>query len=1028
MKSSQANNYGFEQIHEEFIAERDTLAQLLHHTPSGARLLSMQNHDENKVFGISFRTPPSDSTGVAHILEHCVLGGSKKYPLKEPFVELVKGSLKTFLNAMTYPDKTVYPVASPNTKDFYNLVDVYLDAVLNPLITPFHLQQEGWHYELDKLGEPMRYKGVVFNEMKGAYSSPDGVFARQSSRSLFPDTIYGVDSGGDPTEIPNLSYDQFKRFHETFYHPSNAYIYFYGDDDPLKRLEMLAAYLDEFPAKEVSSSVEIQPRWQAPRTMRYFYSVDAKEGQEENGLSTDGINGLDTKRGSGEEHESDSVGTSASSLSMMQGDNRDKAMVRMNWLLPEGEEPELVMSLIILSSALLGTPASPLRKRLTDSGLGENVIGGGVGLGGREMTFAVGLKGVEVEDIQKAEATIWETLLEIAEEGIEPDVVTAAVNTFEFHLRENNTYSTPRGLSMMLNALNSWLYDRDPLVFLRYEAPLAKAKARLQDDPLYLQTLLQNFIIDNTHRTTTTIEPQPGLDAQKEAEEAERLADIQATMSDETLQHIIDETKQLRQLQQAQDSPELLAKLPRLGLADLDPEEKALPIEEMRRNGASVLFHDLFTSGIVYLDLAFDMRGVPQELLPYFSIFGRLLTEMGTHNQDYVQLLNRIGAHTGGIYAYDMIRPLSPSSTNGKADYGAWFIVRGKSTLDESGELFNILREILLELKLDDRTRLSQIVLKAKAQAESSLIPGGHGVVGTRLHSQLHQTGWISEQIDGVTNLFFLRNLASRIENDWSSVHQELEQIRKTLINREALVCNVTLDEDGWNRLSPRLDEFIGEIPGTTFQRVHWQAELRQRNEGLLIPAQVNYVGKGANLYGLGYEMHGSILPITNYLRTSWLWSNIRVQGGAYGAFCRFNRSSGNFTFLSYRDPNLLNTLNVYDGTADFLRGELLGEDELVRSIIGAISSWDGYQLPDAKGYSSMVYHLTGLTLEQRQKTRTEILSTTMTDFSNFTHVLDEVEKKGQVVVLGSSSAMNEANSVRSSESQSDWLELLKVM
>lgn len=998
-----ANNFGFQLLREEFIEERNTLARLLVHTGSGARLLSMQNQDENKVFGITFRTPPDDSTGVAHILEHCVLGGSKKYPLKEPFVELVKGSLKTFLNAMTYPDKTVYPVASTNEKDFYNLVDVYLDAVLNPLITPYHLQQEGWHYELEALGEPIRYKGVVFNEMKGAYSSPDGLFARHSGRSLFPDTAYGVDSGGDPIEIPNLTYAQFKQFHEDYYHPSNAFIYFYGDDDPQKRLALLASYLDNFSAKKVDSSVGLQPRWDAPRSFRYFYSIDPEDqnGQvdEANGSQAGG-------RGQADARVAPESGAA------------DKSMVRLNWLLPEGDDPELVMSLIILSSALLGTPAAPLRKRLTDSGLGENVIGGGLSLGVREMTFAVGLKGVAPQNLEKAKEAIWEALLEITEDGIDPDVVTAAVNTFEFRLRENNTHSIPRGLSLMLSALNSWLYDRDPLLFIRYEAPLAAVKARLQSEPALLQTLMREHLIHNPHRSTTVIEPQPGLDAQREAEEAARLAAIQASMSEEELQGIVENTQKLRKLQQAQDPPELLAQLPRLGLEDLDPEEKSLPLEKQLLSGTPVLFHDLFTSGVVYLDLAFDMRSLSQKLLPYFSIFGRMLTEMGTEKQSYVQLLNRIGAHTGGIYAFDLVAPVT-----GRREPGMWFIIRAKANADRCEELLQILQDILLELKLDDRERLRQIVLKTKAQAESALIPGGHGVVANRLKSQLHPADWISEQIDGVSNLFFLRQLAERIDTDWAAVLDDLNQIKETLVNRQPMLCNVTAGEAERRSVFPRLPGFIESLPSTAVTPTDWQLGQPRRHEGLTMPAQVNYVGKGANLYDLGYEMHGSIFPLTNYLRTSWLWSNVRVQGGAYGAFCHFARRTGTFTYLSYRDPNLLSTLDVYDRSAQFLRSGELGEDELVRSIIGAISSWDGYQLPDAKGYRSMVYYLTEQTLEERQKIRDEILATRQADFIDFADVLDEVGQKGLVVVLGSSGAIAHADKASALD-----MEIVKVM
>ncbi|NJN84599.1 MAG: peptidase M16, partial [Caldilineaceae bacterium] len=471
--------HGFEEVRKETIAEINTTARLYRHVATGAELLSLENDDENKVFGISFRTPPADSTGIAHILEHAVLGGSRKYPLKEPFVQLLKGSLKTFLNAMTYPDRTIYPVASQNTQDLYNLVDVYLDAVFHPLITRHHLDQEGWHYELDDMDAPLVYKGVVFNEMKGAYSSPDSLLYRHSQRSLFPDNAYGLDSGGDPTAIPDLTYEQFKEFHETFYHPSNALIFFSGDDDPTERLRILDGYLRDFDRREVDARVAPQRPFDEPRRITRSYGVDA-----------------------------DSELTK-------------KSYVQLNWLLPENIDQTLTMSLSVLSHALVSTPASPLRKALLDSELGEDLTGGGLSASLQQMTFGVGLKGINSEDAGRVEDLILETLTQLAEEGIDAEMVAASLNTLEFSLRENNTGSYPRGLGLMLRSLQTWLYGHDPLIPLAYEAPLAAVKAKLAEDSDYLQSLIRTHLLDNQHRTTLLLEPDPGLNRQlDEAEKA----------------------------------------------------------------------------------------------------------------------------------------------------------------------------------------------------------------------------------------------------------------------------------------------------------------------------------------------------------------------------------------------------------------------------------------------------------------------------------------------------------------------------
>lgn len=975
------NSHGFELIREEEIAELNTRARLFRHLKTGAELLSLENDDENKSFGISFRTPPADSTGLPHIMEHAVLGGSRKYQVKEPFVELVKGSLNTFINAVTFPDFTTYPVASQNLQDFYNLIEVYLDAVFYPLITQHHLEQEGWHYELENPDDPLIYKGVVFNEMKGAYSSPDNLLYRYSRQSLFPENIYGLDAGGDPKEIPNLTYEQFRRFHQTFYHPSNARIFFYGDDDPEERLRLLDSYLREFEMQAVDSAVPLHPPFAEPQRFTFPYSVDP---------------GDDTTR---------------------------KHMIQLNWVLPENNNPELTMALSVLSYALVSTPASPLRKALIDSGLGEDLTGGGLSTHGRQMTFAVGLKGVAAADVDRVETLILETLETLATDGLEDEMVEAAVNTIEFSLRENNTGSFPRGLSLMFRALSTWLYDRDPLAMLFYEAPLTAVKERLQGGKDYLSRLIRHHLLQNPHRVTVILRPDPDLRQQEEAAELERLAQIRAGMSEADIQAIIQNSRELKRRQETPDPPEALAALPMLTLADLDRENKLIPLEVSQAHEATILYHDLFTNGIVYLDVGFNMRALPPALLPYVSLFGRALLEMGTETEDFVKLSQRIGRKTGGIHHATLVSAADGNGIPSSSETAAWFFLRGKATMDNTQEMLDILRDILLTVKLDNQERFRQIVLKAKAGKEAGLIPGGHSVVNTRLRSYFHPAEWASEQMGGLDYLFFLRRLADAIENDWPSVLSHLEEIRRLVINRQGMVCNVTLDTANWAQFEPQLNHFLTTLPTGPVEASPWSAPVTRTPEGLVIPAQVNYVGKGANLYELGYEMDGSIFVITNYLRTTWLWEKVRVQGGAYGGFCSFDRRSGVFSYLSYRDPNLLQTLENYDRTADFLRQVDISQDELAKNIIGTIGSIDAYQLPDAKGYTSMVRYLLGESDESRQQLRDEVLSTTTDDFRAFADILARIKESGLVVVMGSPEAITAAN-----EAGGGWLNITKVM
>lgn len=966
--------HGFELLKEQEIPELNTRALHYRHVKTGAELLSLQNDDENKVFDITFRTPPEDSTGLPHIMEHSVLGGSRKYPVKEPFVELLKGSMKTFVNAFTAADRTSYPVASTNLQDFYNLVDVYLDAVFHPLITPHHLAQEGWHYELEDLAAPLTYKGVVFNEMKGAYSSPDNLLFRVSKEALYPDTPYGYDSGGDPTVMTNLTYAQFKAFHETYYHPANARIVFYGDDDPEKRLMILNEWLNEFSAREVNADIPLQPFFHEPRRLNVPYSVDKGE------------------------------------------DTEKKGYVQVNWLLPEITDLSLRMGLSILSYALVSTPASPLRKALIDSGLGEQLTGGGLSNYMRQMNFAVGLKGIDPNQAEAVENVIWETLQKVAAEGLEPEMVEAAVNTIEFNLRENNTGSFPRGLALAMRSMSDWVYGRDPIAPLAFAKPFNAAKAKLAENPTWPQELIRQYLLETNHRVTVTLQPDPELAARLEQAEKEKLAAIRAQMSQEELATAVTYTNELRRRQEAPDDPALLAQIPRLTLADLDKENKPIPITTAIAGNAEVLHHDLFTNGIVYLDLGFNLHGLPQELLPYVGLFGRALTEIGTEREDFVKLSQRIGRKTGGLYATRFT-----SARQGSATSIAYLFLRGKATLVQAPDMLDILRDVLLTVKLDNPERFRQMVLQAKAGKESGLVPSGHSVADTRLRSHFDEAGWISEQMGGVSNLFTLRQLAEEIAQDWPAVLGRLETIRRLLINRSGALANVTLDSENWASFAPQLRQFLQDLPAVPLNSATWQMPETAVHEGLTLPAQVNYVAKGANLYELGYKLDGSISVIANIMRLTYLWEKLRVQGGAYGAMTSFDKRSGVFSFLSYRDPNLLGTLQNYDGTAQFLRDLDLSDDELTKGIIGAISSMDAYQLPDAKGYTSMVRHLLGESDEERQQYREQVLSTTQADFKAFAEVLDQVKVQGQVVVLGSPDALTAVN-------DDNWLKITKVM
>ncbi len=956
----------FSLVKEQSIPELNSLAKLYIHKRSGARLLSIINDDENKVFSINFRTTPRDSTGAPHILEHSVLNGSDKYPVKEPFVELLKGSLATFVNAFTFPDKTCYPVASQNVQDFYNLIDVYMDAVLHPLISEQTLMQEGWHYEINDPAEPLTYKGVVFNEMKGAYSSPDGVLEKHVTESLFPKHLYGVDSGGDPRYIPDLTHENFKGFWETYYHPSNSFIYFYGNDDPEKRLTLMEGYLKPYKKKKVKSVVRDVKPFKRPKKVDFPYDA---------------------------------------------GDDKDiekKHFLVVNWKLPDTSDAVLNYSLRILGHILIGTPASPLRKALLDSGLGEDLAGIGMETELRYLIFSTGLKGTRKRHARKIEELILDTLESLVRDGIDPDTVAASMNTLEFRLRENNTGSYPVGIALMRRVLTTWIHDEDPFKLLAFESPLHEIRSRLAADPRYFEKLIQSHLLENVHRTVLRLTPDPELGRRFDEDEKARLAKIRESLSESQIADLVENTKKLKLRQETPDSSEALETLPVLKLQDLEKNSKSIPIEVLELQETKVLYHDLFTNGIVYLDLGFDLHALPKELLPFTEIFARGLLETGTDKEDYVKLSQRIGKSTGGIHSTAVT-----TSTFDSRESVTKLFLRGKATAARAPELLNILKDVLLSADFDNKERLKQIVLEEKAGLESGLVPGGHIFVNQRLRAQFGESGWAKDQMSGIGYLFALRELATDIDKKWKSVLKKLEAIRAALINRNALLCNVTVDSANWNMFKPQLESFLSALPVKAFKPVSFNVQPEPRKEGLAVPAQVNYVGKGANLYDLGYEYDGSAEVIVGYLALAYLHDKVRVQGGAYGAFSVFDNASGVFTYLSYRDPNVATTLDSYDKAAAFLKGldaSRLSDNELTKAIIAAIGDLDAYQLPDAKGYTSMIRYLTHRTEELRQRIRDQVLSTNGEDFIAFGEVLEKVARSNAVTVLGSQSGIESAN------------------
>ncbi|KAL7118941.1 hypothetical protein ACP275_02G032500 [Erythranthe tilingii] len=693
-------------------------------------------------------------------------------------------------------------------------------------------------------------------------------------------------------------------------------------------------------------------------------------------------------------------------------DLKKKHMVCLNWLLSETPlDLETELALGFLDHLMMGTPASPLRKILLESGLGEAIVGGGIEDELLQPQFSVGLKGVSDDDIQKVEELIMTTLKKMAEEGFNSDAVEASMNTIEFSLRENNTGSFPRGLALMLRSMGKWIYDMDPFEPLKYQGPLKELKARIAEEgsKAVFAPLIEKFILNNQHRVTIEMQPDSEMASRDEATEKEILEKLKASMTVEDLAELARATHELKLKQETPDPPEALKCVPSLSLQDIPKNPIHIPTEVGEINGTKMLQHDLFTNDVLYAEVVFKMSSLKQELLPLVPLFCQSLLEMGTKDLDFVQLNQLIGRKTGGISVYPFT-----SSVRGKEDPCSHIIARGKSMSGRAEDLFNLFNRVLQDVQLTDQKRFKQFVSQSKARMENRLRGSGHGIAAARMDAKLNVAGWISEQMGGISYLEFLQDLEKKVDDDWLGISSSLEEIRNTLISKNDCIINLTADGKNLKNTEKYVSKFLDMLPNTSsVASTSWNARLPLTNEAIVIPTQVNYVGKAANLFETGYQLKGSAYVISKYLNNSWLWDRVRVSGGAYGGFCDFDTHSGVFSFLSYRDPNLLKTLDVYDGTSNFLRELEMDNDALTKAIIGTIGDVDSYQLPDAKGYSSLSRYLLGVTEEDRQIRREEILSTRLEDFKEFADVVEAVKDKGVVVAVASPDDVEAANEAR---------------
>lgn len=987
----------FDVVRVEDLKEYNVAVTMYRHKKTGAEVLSAVTDDDNKVFGIAFRTPPNDNTGVPHILEHSVLCGSKKYPVKEPFVHLLQSSLQTFLNAFTYPDRTVYPVASQNLKDFHNLVNVYLDAVFEPraVVDPMVLDQEGWHYEIDKPDSALSFKGVVYNEMKGVFGSPMSRVSRTSKSSLFPNTTYRFDSGGEPSQIPQLSFEKFQAFYKQHYHPSNSRVFFYGDDPVAERLSLLDGYLSGYSAIKVEQTrIETQPKWTKPRRVEEPFPATADK-------------------------------------------SGDKHIVSVNWMLNEKEmtpTEELAMSLV--SHLLMGNSQATLHKVLTESSLGESVTGGGMSTDLKQATFDAGLKGVAKEDVSKVEQLVDDTLRKTAKEGFPKDAVDASLNTIEFNLREFNTGSTPRGLSFMLAAVSPWIYDRDPLQGLRFEKPLGEMKKELaKKDQRYLEGLMEAYLINNNHKLIIEGVPDSGLAAQEDKAEASKLNATKAKMTPAELKEAVAFTAKLKKAQETPDSPENIAKLPALSLADVDRKAKDLDVKVGEKHGVTYLTHNVPSNGIAYVDVAIDLSSLPVDEISLVPLLSRMLLEVGTSKMDETAFSRHMHAHTGGV-SVSTLNSLKHTADGkvGSPNEGIYrLVIRGKSTAEKSPVMFDIMLAALTDAKLDNKKRAIEMLKATKSGYENAFRSSGNAYAQRRIYARRSIAGYIDEVTGGISYFDTVKSLLVTAQKDWPSLLQRLEKVRMYLLDKDATIINLSGDPETLKKVDGAVDAFVQKLPKAnkakdaipTIGKTGESLRLKSENEGFVVPTQVNFVATGGQLFSEGDSVSGASEVVVRSLSHGYLWDTVRVMGGAYGGSCSLSLVSGTFACSSYRDPNLAQTLTAFEKIADHLESNPPAAKDMEPLIIGAIGDLDQPLSPDRKGYVSMVRYLTGESLEARQRRRDEIFSTSPSDFAAFAKRLRASVNDWRVSVFGSEAAFSKANAILPKESQIDLKQIL---
>ncbi|HJE20325.1 MAG TPA: insulinase family protein [Aliicoccus persicus] len=952
----------FKKIESHDLPDIQSVGHLYEHEETGAKVLHLENDDTNKAFTIGFKTPPYSDNGITHILEHSVLNGSKKYPSKEPFVELIKGSLNTFVNAMTFPDKTIYPVASTNKKDFKHLMGVYLDAVFQPLFieNPQILAQEGWHYHLENPDDELIYKGVVYNEMKGAFGSPERLVSHQIKSNLYPNSAYRHESGGDPAAIPTLTQQEFIDFHKTYYHPSNSFTILYGDMNIESSFNDLEEY---FSGKgKLEEDIDVSFDVQLPKETKVDTTYSITEGD----------------------------------------DPTDKDFLAIGWHVSKPEDVLESYGIQVLEEILAGNNQSPLQKALLDAEIGGAVTASQYEIG-YPTAFIVSAKYSSVDKMDKFKKIVNDTLKSLVTDGIDKELIDAALNKITFNTKEMAiSEDNPRGVLYGIYSLSTWLYGEAPYAKLEFSKYLDQL-AELANDG-YFEKLIEDKLLNNEFRVDLTIKAEPGLNDKKEEETHKKLQDYKASLSDDEIAKVIEETKSLMARQNAPDKPEDLAKIPMLTREDLNTDEPEYPIETSSFGKNNVFYHaEQFTGGIDYVNLYFDIKDFEAEDYKVLGYLSKLLSNLGTKEYDVGTLQTELDRHTGGIHAAISI------FENNDGELQPYFVLSGKALEASFEKLIDLMKEIITSTVFDETKEIYKLTQRFISNFEGAINGQSHMLATRRALSQVKPLAKLEELSSGIDQFNYLKESRDVLKaENVEALNTALSETLNRLLNKERLNVLYVGGADRVEAVKESIKDAFSDLSSTPLAEAVTISPGTLQNEAFVAAQDVNYVGLGADASGI-LEYNGASSVLSSAIRFEYLWNEVRVKGGAYGSLYA-HRLNGDFVLGSYRDPNIRETLEVYNNVPKFVKGLELSDEELTKYIIGTMSPLERPKSAYSKGLEALTRLKRGRTSADISKLKEEILATESKDLVALSSDIQKVQDKATLVVIGNKSKIDKEN------------------